>query len=97
MANVGQVRCNVHVKDQILTTSSINFNSDIISQLGVGSFTRVGIQAPQGTIASINGREIMIGRTEMYEVGDSVPITTLSFVTPSAELENVIVDYIYGT
>ena len=49
---------------------------------GAKQFNKLGIQAPPGTKAVINGKEIMVGRTGIYELDEDIAITTLRFERP---------------
>jgi hypothetical protein len=57
---------------------------------------KIGIQAPSGMLFTINGEEIMIGRTGIYELyNKDIPITYLGFVTKKDDNKFFIVDYQY--
>lgn len=53
------------------------------------TFTKLGIQAPQGTKVHINEKEIVIGRTGVYEVDDEIVIDNLYFERPLNYILNV--------
>jgi hypothetical protein len=55
--------------------------------------TKLGIQASSGTIVSINGAEIKIGKTGIYELDNDVTVYELSF--PNGADDSTIVDFIY--
>lgn len=89
---IGQYRYNLTISGQDYS------NIDDISSNLIGSspFIKLGIQAPMGTIARINGKDIMIGRTEIYESLPDVTVTSLYFPADlNPNLINVIIDYIY--
>lgn len=85
MASVGQVYHNVldaSTGDRI-STSGIDIYSDILSQLDISEVTQLGVSAPAGTKMILNGnKNIIIGRTGIYELGDNIQITSISFVRP---------------
>ena len=54
---------------------------------------KLGIQAAPGTIIKVNGVEIKIGKTGIYELDNVVNIKSLSF--PNGADENTIVDFVY--
>lgn len=57
---------------------------------------KIGIQAPSGMMFTINGEEMMIGRTGIYELyNKDIPITYLGFVTEQNDNKFFIVDYQY--
>ncbi len=57
------------------------------------TLTKLGIQAEVGTLICINGVDIRIGKTGIYELDETVSIQSLSF--PNGADENTIVDFIY--
>ena len=54
---------------------------------------KLGIQAAPGTIIKVNGVEIKIGKTGIYELDNVVNIKSLSF--PNGADETTIVDFVY--
>ena len=54
---------------------------------------KLGIQAAPGTIIKVNGVEIKIGKTGIYELDNVVTVKSLSF--PNGADENTIVDFVY--
>lgn len=57
--------------------------SDIVGAVNAGSWQKMGIQAPPGTRIMINDdREILIGKTGVYELNEDVMITKLYFIKP---------------
>lgn len=82
MATVGQVYYNI--VDQSsggYISSGIDIFSDIISAYGATSFSKLGIQAPPGTQVVLNGsKQIIIGRTGMYELDEDITITSIYFI-----------------
>lgn len=54
---------------------------------------KMGIQAVQGTIVKINGMDIKLGKTGIYELDETVAIKSLIF--PNGASANAIVDFIY--
>lgn len=81
--NIGQILYKVKVpQDGSITTSpdKLNIFNDILTQIGVTSIKKLGIQAPPGTICYVNKQEIMIGRTGMYELDEIIVVSSLYFV-----------------
>lgn len=81
--NIGQILYKVKVpQDGSITSnpSNINIFNNILNQIGVSSIKKLGIQAPNGTICYVNGQEIMIGRTGMYELDEVIIVSSLYFV-----------------
>lgn len=68
----------------------------------IGAFTpeqdrpviyKLGIQAYPGTVVKINGRNIKIGATGIYELDDIIKITSIIF--PSGADNTTIIDFVY--
>lgn len=57
------------------------------------TLSKLGIQTEVGTMVQINGVNIKIGRTGVYELDESVGIKQLCF--PNGADENTIVDFVY--
>ena len=54
---------------------------------------KLGIQAAEGTIVEINGMNIKIGKTGIYELDETVAIKSLIF--PNGADANTLVDFVY--
>lgn len=54
---------------------------------------KLGIQTAQGTIVKINGANIKIGKTGIYELDETVAIKSLIF--PNGANANTIIDFVY--
>lgn len=80
-----------------------NAGADLLDNgQAIGNFTpettrpiliKLGIQAAIGTIVEINGVQIMIGKTGIYELDNTVDIKTLVF--PNGADGSTIVDFVY--
>lgn len=55
--------------------------------------SKLGVQAPKGTIVRVNGVDIKIGRTCIYELDETVNVKSLYF--PNGADETAIVDFVY--
>lgn len=55
--------------------------------------TKLGIQAPVGTVIEVNGVEIKIGKTGIYELDAVVAVKSLAF--PQGVDDTAIVDFVY--
>lgn len=76
---------------------------DLLSNTGaIGIFTpeetkpilyKLGIQAPEGTVVNINGVNIKIGKTGIYELDNIVDVKTLNF--PNGAEDSTIIDFVY--
>jgi len=54
---------------------------------------KLGIQATEGTRVLVNGIEVKIGFTKIFELDNSVSIKSLIF--PNGADEDTIIDYVY--
>ena len=78
-------------------------NRDLLDNNGaIGAFTpekqrpvlyKLGIQAKKGTVVCINGANIKIGNTGIYELDDIINIKELYF--PNGADEDTLIDFIY--
>lgn len=67
---------------------------DITKNLVTGTFNHVGIQAPEGTVVTINGSDFTIGANEVFELFDKdIPVQSLTF--GSRNIKNLIIDYTF--
>lgn len=91
MAQIGQMYYRIPSSSGYLTAqvkSGVDFNpySDLIAQIGSAGttqLTKVGVQAPPGTQMVLNQlKQIMIGRTGIYELDEDIAITELYFIQP---------------
>lgn len=86
MANIGQIYYNVldTASGTFATNPAVDIYTDILPQYdsGVSRLTKVGIQAPSGTKVVMNGKNIMVGRTGIYELDEDITITSLYFIKP---------------
>lgn len=57
--------------------------------------TKLGVQAPPHTKMVIDGRNIQVGNTGIYELDDDIIIEKIKFMA-GQELQNVIIDFIYN-
>jgi len=82
-------------------TGDLDMTSDLFSQFADSvsyrnaQVTKLGVQAPPHTKMIIDGRNIQVGNTGIYELDDDIIIEKIKFVT-GQELQNVIIDFIYN-
>ena len=65
---------------------------------GLTHLTKIGIQGPPSLLMCINGEQIRIGRTGIYEINNGMDITSISFVpktTSNNTLDYFIMDFEY--
>lgn len=92
--SVGQVTGPFSAGQDLLAKEGIIMN--LISQYTNSEqvqLWKLGIQADEGTIVKINGMNIKVGKTGIYELDETVAIKSLIF--PNGADENTIVDFIY--
>lgn len=68
-------------------TSSVSYSN--------AKITKLGVQAPPHTKMIIDGRDIQVGNTGIYELDDDIIIEKIKFKT-GQELQNIIIDFIYN-
>lgn len=73
---IGQILYNVPIGGSLVTNITSNITEELIDGKTV---SKLGIQAPPGTIFQINNGNIVIGRTGIYEIQD-VKINSLKGV-----------------
>lgn len=78
-----------------------NIIDALSSTYGLTQFIRIGVQGPTGLMMSINGEQIKVGKTGIYELNDTnIKITYLGFVLKENVLnvdgyDNFILDFEY--
>lgn len=79
----------------------LDMTSDLFSQFATSvsyrnaKVSKLGIQAPPHTKMIIDGRDIQVGNTGIYELDDDIIIERIKFAA-GQELQNVIIDFIYN-
>lgn len=84
---VGQYYYNLETYPDMESTTTlfamVNGQWEAQELVGNGEiWYKVGIQAPAGTQAVIDGQTIMVGRSGIYELDDGIAINSLKFVQP---------------
>lgn len=78
-----------------------NIIDTFASTYGLTELIRIGVQGPTGLMMSINGEQIRIGKTGIYELNDiNIKITYLGFALKENVLnvdgyDNFILDFEY--
>lgn len=65
---------------------------------GLKYLTSIGIQGPTGLLMCINGEQIRVGRSGVYEIDNEMPITSIGFVPKEISvntLEYFLMDFVY--
>ena len=60
-----------------------------------GKLKQIGVQGPIGMLMYINGEEIRIGRTGIYEINYGIAINTIGFIIEPNDEKNFLMDYQY--
>ena len=71
----------------------INYLNPVIE--GKGKLKQIGVQGPSGMLMCINGEEIRIGRTGIYEINYGITIHSVGFIVEPNDGKNFILDYQY--
>ena len=69
--------------------------NNIISRLNASTLSRIGVQAPSGTLMCINGEGIRVGPSGVYEINNGYKIKFLGFVLKQRLQKNGETDYDY--
>lgn len=83
-----------------LTVNSYQEIYNVLSTIGVDSIKKIGVQGPPGLLMCINGEEIRVGRSGIYEMVEDVDVTFIGFIikdsiqTPDKK-DYFILDYQY--
>lgn len=67
--------------------------SDFTPEASAPIIEKLGIQTDVGNLIEINGVQIKIGRTGIYELDNRVAVKTLKF--PNGASADTIVDFVY--
>ena len=88
----GQIRANDQEVGYFASGQNIiNLINNECNDQFTGFISRIGIEAPEGTQININGQNINIGKTGLYEI-NNVYITSLIFTSDSST--TAVIDYI---
>lgn len=85
----------------VVGVGDLDMTSDLFGQFAESvsyrnaKITKLGVQAPPHTKMIIDGRDIQVGNTGIYELDDDIIIEKIKFKT-GQELQNVIIDFIYN-
>lgn len=95
-------KVNIYQKIVVESEQTLTFTVEkvcsiynILQFLQLASLKQIGVQGPTDLLMCVNGEEIQIGRTGIYEVNNGVKITSLGFVVETNDKKNFIVDYQY--
>lgn len=74
--------------------------NNILSILGINSLTKIGVQGPPGLLMCINGEDIRIGPSGIYEIKNGYKVTFIGFIIQNSDdtpdkKDYFILDYQY--
>ena len=70
--------------------------TNIVNIVGVeNGFTKIGVQGPSGLLMCINGEEIRIGPSGIYEIKNGYTVSFIGFAILSDDTNYFILDYQY--
>ena len=85
---------------RIISAEVLEFYSiyNVISYLssnysGLTRLTKIGIQGPPGLIMCINGEEIRIGKSGIYEINNGITIHNIGFIVKESDFTQDGLDY----
>jgi hypothetical protein len=69
---------------------------DIDSLKGINEFAKIGVQGPTGLLMCINGEEIRVGPSGLYEIKNGYKVNFIGFIiTEEFADEQFLLDYQY--
>ena len=71
-------------------------NCKIGVSIGEDQFMKLGSTADTGFRFSVNGQEIQLGRTRMYETDEYLQQLNFDMITPSSQAKTVLIQVIYN-
>lgn len=84
---------NIEIDNLSSIYNIINYLNPSIE--GKGKLKQIGVQGPSGMLMCINGEEIRIGRTGIYEINYGIAINSIGFVVEPNDGKNFLMDYQY--
>lgn len=75
------------------TINALNSLTNILDSIGVSALSKIGVQGKPGLLMNINGEEIHIGRTGIYEMLDDITVTFIGVAFTSGDF--FLIDYQY--
>jgi len=90
LGRVGQVLGPFDTSDLLMPGGAINMQTP---EETLPVLVKLGVQAAVGTVIEVNGKNIKIGKTGIYELDEIVPVEHFRF--PYGADADTIVDYVY--
>lgn len=91
----GQRNTDINIEKFARIKNVINPNSSNSSFINTNvPLTKIGIQGPPSLLMCINGEQIRLGKSGVYELNNEIDITFISFI-PTRESDYFIMDYEY--
>jgi len=76
-----------------IEVSDFSAITDIMGQLGTTEIQKIGIQGVPGQLMCINGEQIRIGRSGIYEIDNGYSITSIGFIVKKSSTSTDGLDY----
>lgn len=89
---VGQVKYK-YKGDSGAPNITTNMLENGVINSGGAPIIKLAIQAPMGTQVLVNGKNVTVGYTRIYDLPDRVKVTSLAFVNKE-DLKDILIDYI---
>lgn len=89
--------CGRIINMEVLNLSEINNVIDIINTSidNKGMLKQIGVQGPSGMQMCIDGEEIRIGKSGIYEINNGIIIKFIGFIVEDNDNKKFILDYQY--
>lgn len=84
-----------HGRKMDITIVKFSEMKNILSEIGVNKIQKLGIQGPPGLLMCINGEQIRVGRSGIYEMAYNIPIDFMGFAVDGDANKYFIMDYQY--
>lgn len=84
--------CNIHIDRLDEVYNVINYLSSLINK---SSLLQIGVQSAPGLLMCINGEEIKVGRSGLYEILNGYKISFIGFIVEPDDNKYFILDYQY--
>ena len=84
--------CNIYIDRLDEVYNVINYLSSLINK---SSLLQIGVQSAPGLLMCINGEEIKVGRSGLYEILNGYKISFIGFIVEPDDNKYFILDYQY--
>ena len=84
--------CNIYIDRLDEVYNVINYLNPLINK---SSLLQIGVQSAPGLLMCINGEEIKVGRSGLYEILNGYKISFIGFIVEPDDNKYFILDYQY--